>query len=101
MRETGVSKWRGERRGNADQEQREEDAARRKDRGYLLSLRRGKEEVNKASDGSERGLDRVQDQRKGKSLRRRLWFSGGCGADGIARGSDGLLQNTPREAFDM
>ena len=54
VRQTGISERRRERRGDADEEQREEDASCREDRGDLLAGRSRKEQVQEAGDGGER-----------------------------------------------
>lgn len=59
VRETGISEGRGERRGDADEEQRDDDLARGEDRRYLLSGRRREEEVEKSGYCRECGLDGV------------------------------------------
>lgn len=99
MSKTGIAEWRGEGRGNADEEQGEENAAGWEGRGCFLALGRREEEIDEARDGSERGLDSVQHQGVGESLSRGLWFGGGCGANGVGGGGDRLLQDTPREAL--
>lgn len=61
MRQAGVAKGRGQRRCNADEEQREEYLARRKDWGHFLACWSGEEEVEETGEGSEGRLDGVQD----------------------------------------
>lgn len=100
MRETGIAEWRGERGGNADQEQGEEDAARREDGGHFLTLWCREEEICETGYGSERGLNGVQHQRVGESLCRGVWFGGACRPDGIAGCGDRFLEDSPRETFD-
>lgn len=97
MGKTGVTEGRGEGRGDADKDQREEYTASGKDRGNALAFRCREEEVCEACNGGERGLDRIQDQREGKSLRRRLRFSSTGSAHWITSRRDAFLENAPRE----
>lgn len=95
VRKTGISKRRRQGRGDADQEQREENLASRKNGRNLLARRSREIEVEEASDRSKSGLYGVENDREGEALRRRVWFFGSWRTDWEIDRCDRFLKNTP------
>lgn len=93
--QTGVAKGRRQRRGDADQEQGEEDPTGRENRGDFLAPWSREKKVYEACDCGEGGLDGIQDDREGEALRRGLWLFCCRGTDGVGCRRDGFLKHCP------
>jgi hypothetical protein len=95
VRKTGISKGRCQRRGDADQEQREENLPSRENGRNLLARRSRKIEVEKSGDRSKGGLYGIENDREGKALRRRVWFFSSWRTDWEIDRGNRLLKDTP------
>ena len=91
MRQTGVAKGRCERRGDADEDQWEEDLASREDRRNLLALGCREDKIEKSRNSSKGGLNCVQDDREGKAFRGRLGLCCARRPNGVGDGCNSFL----------
>lgn len=95
MRQASVAKWRCQRRGDADEEQGEENLASWECRRYFLACRGREKKVEKARKRSKGGLNSVQDNREGKALRGRFRVCCTGRSDRIGNSGNGFLEDTP------
>ena len=95
MRQASVAKRRCQRRGDADEEQGEEDLASWECRWYFLACRGRENKVEKARKRSKGGLDGIQDNRERKALRGRFRVCCTRRSDGIGDCGNGFLKDTP------